>query len=66
MQRLITLGFTLDLAADVATVWTDVGREELAATLTLALLAAAAGLYRYIMPATETDPAGFQVETIRR
>jgi hypothetical protein len=67
MQRLVTLGFTLDMVADVASVWTDTSTEGLATTVVLGgLLPAAAALYAYVIPATASDPADFQAATIRR
>lgn len=64
MQRLITLGFTVDLLADFASIMTDSGTI-LATSLALSMLSAGAAIWKFVLGA-DSNIAEFRVEPIRR
>lgn len=68
MQRMMALGFILDLAADLAAFCTDASGTSLVTTLALGIVPAAFGLCQLVNRATgdEDNRTEFRVEPIRR
>jgi cell shape-determining protein MreD len=65
MQRLITLGFMVDMLADVAAILSN-STAALTASLVLGALPAAAALCKFVLGTTGNEIAQFRAEPIRR